>query len=206
MSAYEVGKYYQVPCVLQVINANGKVPRSRLVPIIGPLHEDREFFNFPHQHFHPDPRFMSQALLKWYMPRWAVSRYSLPLPQEAMRVPLAIEGFPARVASPEPVLRWRKCQREMPDWPAFVDGWLTSGHRKLEAAYQDCRLKLDHPVCPHRGILLEGLPVKDGLVICPGHGLQWDLRTGELVPREMPKWFLHDSLTGTVVPQEGGRP
>ena len=103
-----------------------------------------------------------------------------------MRFPMAVEGHFVRIASREPVPLRRKCQREMPDFPSHVDGWLNTGHRHLEAAYRGCRLKPDHPVCPHKGFPLEGLPEKDGVVICPGHGLAFDMNTGELVPRQVP--------------------
>lgn len=37
--------------------------------------------------------------------------------------------------------------------------------------------------CPHRGISLVGAAEEDGAVVCPGHGLAWDCRSGCLRPR-----------------------
>ena len=35
--------------------------------------------------------------------------------------------------------------------------------------------------CPHRGFSLDRGAVEDGIVTCPGHGWQFDLRTGDSV-------------------------
>lgn len=43
---------------------------------------------------------------------------------------------------------------------------------------RDCR------ICPHQNIRLEGVPVNSsGIVTCPAHGLQWNTKTGDLIPR-----------------------
>lgn len=91
------------------------------------------------------------------------------------------ERQPAVVAriSGTPKLKLRKMRREMPIWPV-IDGedgrWLA-----LESAYANCRLKPGN-VCPHRGIDLTPFEDADGIAVCPGHGLKWNLRTGEPVP------------------------
>ena len=77
MTEYQVGKYYRVSCLLLTRNTSlapgiwQRVQGGRWVPIISPLHEDQQFFNFSERHYHPDVRFMSQSLLQWYVPRWA---------------------------------------------------------------------------------------------------------------------------------------
>lgn len=79
-----------------------------------------------------------------------------------------------------PALRRMKCVREFPTYPLKLlsgpRGWLP----KLEAAYADCKLK-PGMVCPHRGIPLADVPAVDGIVTCPGHGLRWNVATGELL-------------------------
>jgi nitrite reductase/ring-hydroxylating ferredoxin subunit len=37
--------------------------------------------------------------------------------------------------------------------------------------------------CPHKGTLLDGLPGDEGVVICPAHGLSFDLVTGCVTSR-----------------------
>ena len=36
-------------------------------------------------------------------------------------------------------------------------------------------------ICPHRGVNLASVPQKKGCVICPAHGLAWQIKTGKLV-------------------------
>jgi hypothetical protein len=66
-----------------------------------------------------------------------------------------------------------ECKRVMPDFPARPRAIWAS----LEKAYAGCVLKDGH-ICPHRGIDLRPFAKPDGTVICPGHGLRWDLNTG----------------------------
>lgn len=154
----EVGRYYQVPCIWM---------RGIYIPIIGSKHEDAEFLHFPYQHWHYDPRFMSDIAVKRNL------KYSTHvLTVIAMSIP------EVRV----PTLRRKKCYRLMPDFPWQTAPWLA----ELEAAYACSRVDLHQPVCPHRGIPLVGTPDQDGVVVCSGHGLSWDLRTGRLVPRREP--------------------
>jgi nitrite reductase/ring-hydroxylating ferredoxin subunit len=82
----------------------------------------------------------------------------------------------------EPQLKRKICRRVMPDFPMQI----TSAGRpvwqkKLERAYKATNAKCGR--CPHRGLPLNGLPVKDDKVICPGHGLQFNVKTGEMIPR-----------------------
>lgn len=58
----EVGKFYLVPTV--VVPSLPK--RLQVVPVMGPLHEDAEFINFPHRHYHPDRRFVSDAWMSFH--------------------------------------------------------------------------------------------------------------------------------------------
>ncbi|RYG96455.1 MAG: hypothetical protein EON58_12050, partial [Alphaproteobacteria bacterium] len=45
------------------------------------------------------------------------------------------------------------------------------------------RIDPTNPVCPHKGISLASVPVIDGCIDCPGHGLRFDAKTGEIVSR-----------------------
>lgn len=181
-----VGRRYLVPTV---IRKWGVPKRFAVVPIIGPLHEDAQFINFPDRHWHPDRRFLSDA---WFR-----------------------SGFSARshwavVYIPEPknyaIARLRGVQLEVTDQvkergPSVVDGgrrvmvckrliesfvessgkppqWL----RQMEQVYKKERLR--KMICPHRGISCVGVkPESDGGIVCPGHGLKWNQETGQLISR-----------------------
>lgn len=152
--SYTIGKYYAVPCI-----KNPPWPSAgRWLPIIGPLHEDAEIVKFEYLHWHIDWRFVSGRFLS---STDSVSRRSV-----LARV-LVLDVFH------EVIIRKMKCKRAMPEFPNA--SWLV----ELEPLFARCRLSRDL-VCPHRGIPLAGCPVKDGLVVCPGHGLRWNVTTGEL--------------------------
>lgn len=170
---YEVGKFYNVPCVL---GEWGNRSKRAWWPVMGSQHEDKDIIGFPHQHYHIDWRFVARPQTDWFQA--AVSaladnplayNYNLPL----MTWHLNEHGLPA------PVLRRRKCQRPhaLP-WDLRRITWMP----KLEAAYKGCKLAKGH-ICPHRGFDLSHEPVVNGVVTCPLHGLRWNIETGELAPR-----------------------
>jgi hypothetical protein len=159
----EVGKYYDVPCAYSQVWGSAK--RPMLVPLYGPRHEDREFINFPEEHYHIDWRFADQG---FYNSR---SRPYRTLWGTVMSARNIKDGQLLPYIDPHQV------------------PWLP----KLEAAYAGHRLK-DCRTCPHRGLSLRSVVPEDGtiskgslvidqIIVCPGHGLAWNARTGELVPR-----------------------
>lgn len=45
-------------------------------------------------------------------------------------------------------------------------------------------LKLtDKGVCPHQKTCLRGVPAANGTIVCPAHGLKWNIQSGDLIPR-----------------------
>lgn len=151
----ELGKFYMVPCTM--------LAPTRWVPIIGPWHEDVEDVGFVAHHYHRDMRFINQSEI--FYPGQPC--------QDLQRV----------VTTAGPVAyRRMKMKREMPDFPTHDrKGMLVEFIGRLESRFK--AHKLTCKVCPHRGMSLDGLPVKDGKVICNGHGLRWNVETGELAPR-----------------------
>lgn len=157
-----IGKYYSVPCVFMDCWS------YQWIPVHGPRHEDTEFIGFDMHHWHIDWRF---APKRWF--NWLLESYG-----DIHRLQGKVVCSPdARGIVRTVEMRRKKCQREMINFP-FNAPWRS----KLETKFAPCKL-LVGMVCPHRGISLEGMPVKDGLVVCPGHGLQWNVVTGEMVPR-----------------------
>jgi hypothetical protein len=159
---YEIGQFYKVPCV------RGKYYNVVADwPVIGPQHEDKEFVGFSWQHYHIDWRFVPQPLFKP-----VGFNFGAPLMTSSVLNP---DGLP------KPVMRRRKMQRAMPDFTEVR--WRAKWFPKMEAAYAGCKLK-PGLVCPHRGIPLAGQFQDGDVVTCPGHGLRWNVKTGELVPSQ----------------------
>lgn len=167
-----IGKTYDVPHVIWVGNVNGSgkphwVPGSLLLPILGPMHEDRELIGFPDDHWHIDWRFMPESSWK-SIACWNIHR--------DVDTAAAARVLSEQNTSRTIVRRRRKCIRPHITFPS-IGKW----HKKLEAAYSEHVMKC--LVCPHRGISLVGAPVINGALVCPGHGLAWDKETGIMTPR-----------------------
>lgn len=164
----EIGRFYMVPTV--------RGPLWERVgdwPVLGSMHEDRDIIGFDWPHYHYDFRFFDARAWSYVM-RWC--EYEAPngaVMSYRPDIPYCLVPGPV-------VYRRRRCQRLMPEFPRdkALKGWLP----RLEAAYADATLK-PGLICPHRGASLRGLPVDErGCVVCPLHGLKWDLSTGRLVP------------------------
>lgn len=168
-NVYEIGRWYRVPCVF------GRMfDWERWWPVMGPKHEDAEFIGFFQQHYHVDWRFVP----KRFMPRGG-NALAYPLHEPS---PAQLAAWPTtriNLPLPKPQARRAKCVRKLPPFPALRVPWL----KQLEAAHAGCKLK-PGLICPHRGIPLASLPTIDGIVTCPGHGLRWNVTTGDLVPVE----------------------
>lgn len=174
------GQFYLVPTVRYIWNnVEGDWP------VMGPKHTDAEVLNFPWPHYHVDLRFIPLALMARFARRHPAGEAFL-----AFR-PLCrhIDGSRDETAPhPDPVWRRRRCQRAAAPTPRdyydFVRGW-RARMPALEAAYQGAMLIQGPkgPVCPHRHAPLNSVtPDCNGHVVCPLHGLRWDLATGRLVP------------------------
>jgi len=68
-----------------------------------------------------------------------------------------------------------KCHRQMPCYP-----FIPSGIGRLEESMQ--QQKMCDRICPHKGVSLSGIPVdSNDQIVCPGHGLRWNNKTGDLI-------------------------
>lgn len=155
-----VGQRYLVFCAFVPTGWDGGRPRGWW-PLMGPPHTDPEI-GFPWEHIHIDHRFLDAEQLRWNS---CVNDFSRPL---------TIDGY-------EPLqYEWRArvCHREMSVYPSRHDvRWQSD----LEARYAGTCLKPCR-ICPHRGIPIGSVPVRDGQQVCPGHGLAFD-EAGHLVRR-----------------------
>lgn len=139
--------------------------------VLGPKHEDADYIGFSYDHYHFDWRFMDTEIfesLAWPIRYTAdYSIFTWPLAQ-----------YPEMSEPLGPVVwRRRKCRRPMPKFPRYLPKWLPV----LEDAYANHTLT-DALICPHRGAALGGLARDaEGCVVCPLHGLKWNLETRRLV-------------------------
>lgn len=172
-TAYEVGKYYKIPCVRVGSMVPACARKGGWIPVLLPWHEDKAFLRFPHHHYHYDPRFLGTRRYQGFGFAKVITRHPAGLYDSDSPLTFFIGPI---------VYRRLKCQRPMPQFPVFDRYW---GRRhwpsKLEAAYAHDHLR--NGVCPHKGIDLTTCPVVDGVVTCPGHGLRWNVETGKLVRR-----------------------
>lgn len=155
-----IGRHYLVPCVFAGSNiGNG----WQWTAVTGPEHEDGALIGFPHQHYHHDLRFTGKALYD------ELSDSGKRSPLGAVVVSQYLDGKG---------VKWmvRQCKREIPDYPPVP--WQLD----LERAHAGAKLKPDCRTCPHRGIPLGNIKARDGVLTCPGHGLQFDDATGALRP------------------------
>lgn len=181
---YEIGQSYRVPCVKAAKRySDGRRIETwsgQWIPVLGPIHEDGEIIGFPYPHWHVDWRFASDAVFRraqGIRQNWAV--LAVPIMKHPKKsYELAPDMLERIVLSDTPVLRLRKCKRVSPKWTDIrgVDvHWL----KPLEKHCAD--MKMRNMVCPHRGLPLQGCPQDGDVVHCPGHGLKWNVNTGELV-------------------------
>lgn len=158
-----VGEFY-------LVNTVARKRDRATIPVHGPLHEDKEILKFPDRHWHIDWRFLSKRL---YADVESYSMgYSMPWEQ-----PISFQNTTGTVTR----LRLR-CQRLFGDYPPVARiKWFGA----LQEKYRDAKMKNDF-ICPHKGLPCNSTPVKDGIVVCRGHGLAFNVTTGELVEQPHP--------------------
>lgn len=173
-----VGKLYLAPCVFV---KNHLVSLDGWQPVLLPAHEDREFIGFATVHYHHDLRFVP--------PRQYDEAVGILRDQRLLTI--RVVGKEVQTTGIE--WRRRKCHRLAPLFPTLGEIEESFGNKvlnrwpiELEDAYEDRRLNCATMVCPHKGVCLTGHPVDErGHVVCPGHGLKWNTKTGELVRRHV---------------------
>ena len=191
----ELGGLYAVPH----IRAPWPGSQPNWIPVLGPRHNDTEIIGFDPEHFHLDFRFVEEDLFQQaeaaapvnaiYAISWVYRNVISTLapdtePQQRARLnPRGqLVDLETGEACPAPVESWyqhrtAEYRREYPENPTYLLPWI----KKLEQAYAKARLKPDMK-CPHRGADLHGLEVKNNQVICPLHGLRWNVRSGRMEP------------------------
>lgn len=153
-----IGKSYLVPHVeMKEKSRYGIV----LVPVLLPYHEDKNL-GLAEYHYHYDLRFISERLFQ--------NNYESENNKNRFQVLVLNEAI---IKSQEIIWRKKKCLRDHLPFPK--NNTVTP---VLESLYEGAIAV--NKVCPHRGISLVGCHTKDGIMNCPGHGLQWCEKTGKL--------------------------
>lgn len=169
-----IGKVYSVPCIKTTKDC--RYGRGGYMPVIGPEHTDKEFINFPSEHYHVDWRFASAlAFRKATWVRMPEGEHSHAYAAVLQRWGYGDPSYGMELTKGGVVMRRMRCKREWPAYPYSVK-WM----EKLEDAYACHKLK-PGLICPHKGLPLETCPTNNDVVTCPGHGLRWNVKTGELV-------------------------
>ena len=150
-----IGKFYLVPCVTMPVDIEG-FKAGKPIPVIGNLHSD-PLIRFDHLHYHYDYRFIKEEI-------------------SLASVVAVRSSYDNKDIYPKDFFwRRRKCYRNNICFPERFCPI-------LEPEFAQCRLT--NGKCPHKNFPLNSwLPDSESNVICPGHGLKWNLATGKLVSR-----------------------
>jgi nitrite reductase/ring-hydroxylating ferredoxin subunit len=165
-----VGQFYLVP----IVHAK-YFGHANDWPVLGPRHEDSDFFSFKIQHYHVDFRFVPCSN------RVAAERHPYVLHGSAE----GRHAGPVDIPSGPPVLRRRKCVRSRLQFRIPAGNVKTDplDHLRAHFAGQECpRSKGGGWICPHRAAPLGSIEPVDGIITCPLHGLRIDAATGKVMP------------------------
>jgi nitrite reductase/ring-hydroxylating ferredoxin subunit len=171
-TAPEVGKFYLVPVVVA-----RWYYRVDAWPVIGHLHQDKEFFDVDDDHYHIDGRFLNRKQ-RDYATAPAIWRYGMA--DNIQAAPLGMNNNKDH-GLPRPEYRPRKCSAV--DIPYLFGG--TKQVKRLRAHYArtQCAKGKGGWICPHRKAPLGSVAVIDGVITCPLHGLRINAETGICLPR-----------------------
>lgn len=165
-----VGRFYMVPAIFY--RWNGKDGHW---PVVGPLHEDREFFAFSLLHYHVDLRFLTAS--QWKLATRNGYRRSLSsvvasdAEHAAGSQPLAHLDLP--IPRGRPRLIRRRCRLNTRAYAFPNEPPIQRLNEHFGAPAEPIRLRDGRILCPHRKADLSTYkPDKNGIITCPLHGLR----------------------------------
>lgn len=145
------------------------------LPLLNALADDEPFINgntLP-THIHIDWRFLKPADYVYFQRNYGAKR----LLEQVITFPYSAEILRAVQPSTRPMLCYRSWWHL--EWPAYKSAPFMP---QLERKYACATLAAGR--CPHRGVAVAAMiQDDDGYLVCPGHGLRWDPKTGKLAPR-----------------------
>jgi hypothetical protein len=148
-----------------------------LLPLLNGMADDELFINqgtLP-THIHIDWRFLNPRDYAYFQRNYGSKR----LLEQVITFPFPEYLRHAVKIVTQPML----CYRSWWDleWPPYKSAHFMP---TLERKYACATLAAGK--CPHRGVAVEAMIVDDdGYLLCPGHGLRWDPKTGRLAPRHV---------------------
>jgi len=169
-----VGKFYWVRA-RQMIKNTFSLAKDDWIPLLGGEHEDTDIGS-PEDHWHVDWRFMPTSVVRYRTKGHSGKTPETTRPRQSKPASLTGMILTRRQLGDEERLILRKMMRQHPTFPSW------HGSRALEAKYAGAVAKC--LICPHRGMPLAGAPVRNGALVCPGHGLAYDKDTLVLKPRQ----------------------
>lgn len=161
----EIGRYYLVPAIWSHVS-------KIWMPILGNHHNDKDHFEVSVDHYHNDLRFSSDRLIRSL---WGAPEHHVIATEHN-----SINPFSHHVYEDKIELRRMKCKRDFPDFgfPGKTRLW-----NKFHDAFKGTCLK-NGKICPHKGYDVSQVkPDKNGNIVCPLHGLSFNIKTGKNVPR-----------------------
>ncbi|PZR36450.1 hypothetical protein [Caulobacter segnis] len=172
-----VGRFYLVPTV--ELEWYGL---TSAWPVFLPKHEDARFFQFEHDHYHIDPRFLGAR--QWrFAGGGRGAGYAL---DRLQRAPLSNSRWD-RKDKPLPPIAWKrvKCSRLA---TAYQHGDQPNvGFLRQHYAGHQCKRARSGWVCPHQNWPMGSLePDADGFITCPLHGLRVRASDGIAEPGLVP--------------------
>lgn len=171
-----VGRHYLVPCVRIDYVADVSSFPAGMWPVIGPLHDDLDDLDFHPKHWHLDCRFLTKRQLDHVTIGGTNDNrvFGVVLCKNGL---YNQRGVPIPGVAERSELIRRRCNRPQIAYPTSR----ITGFAAMQKRFSDAKVRCGR--CPHRNLPLLSLPRIEGTndVICPGHGLRFNLVTGQLV-------------------------
>lgn len=170
-----LGRAYLVPA----IRWNWKAPWSADLqtngmwwPVIGPRHDDKEFFAFPHKHYHVDPRFLTTT--HWNRVSDWNDEFGKLL--SVLASPLVGKDLPDGPV--DPTYRKMICTNDRIEYSRRASEPIAVKALNKNFKGTQCEKGKRGWVCPHRKVALGSVKPIDGVLTCFLHGLRIDPNTG----------------------------
>lgn len=171
-----IGERYSVRCAHATLGAV-----SGWWPILGELHADPDITTKIGRHLHIDWRFPGAARVERTLRAWtfddALWRLTFLTLHKGPGLPMAFRHELPRKTGIRRIVKI--CRRPFPVFGEDEQEELGEKFETWAATQRHLCLDLSTMICPHKGIPLGGVPVVDGVITCPGHGLSFCATTGK---------------------------
>lgn len=151
-------------------------------PVVGPMHDDEQFFNFFWKHYHVDARFLTRMQQRALGGSPESPKFHERITRACMGSPLQSNHATNSDGLSKTFLIKKKCTLSAPAPP---DSRITAT-REWQAmashfAGYTCKHGKHGFICPHQHVALGAVAVIDGVITCPLHGLRIDAASGRVL-------------------------